>query len=71
MGFQMGDVSRPFSLSHDDADATFSPSQTRIRMETRRMLHHSQAGPTRARRGDKRATRTDSDGVGPDPGLQP
>jgi len=47
------------------------PPQTRIRMETRRMLHHSKAGPTRSRCGDKRTTRTDSDGVGPDPGLQP
>ena len=52
-----------------DADAILSPSQTRIRMETRRMLHHSKAGPARACRGDKRTAWSDSDGVGPDPGL--
>jgi len=40
-------------------------------METRRMLHDPKAGPTRSRRGDKRVAWADSDGVGPDPGLQP
>lgn len=49
----------------------FSSHQTRIRMETRRMLHHSEAGPTRACRSDKRTSWTDSDGLGSDFGLQP